>query len=278
MPRSLKKGPFIDGHLEKKVDAENDKGSHNVIKTWSRRSMIVPVDDRSHDRRPRRSQARAGVHHRRDGRAQARRVRAHPHLPRSRQGRPEGSSSMSTAERQRTSARRDSLLGDQPGAFASARYVRITPHEGAPGRRPGPRHPRRAGPLDPRVRPAGGRRDRAQGPAQRRGQRRDHRGPRHPRPRGVGGARGRGPDDEALAPPGPGPGDPHQQADQPHHPVRAAGLRRCRAAKKAKPAKKATKPRRRPRRRRRRPRRLPPRRPPPRRPRPRRPPDTGEDA
>jgi large subunit ribosomal protein L22 len=34
---------------------------------------------------------------------------------------------MSTQERQRTSARRDSLLGDQPGAFASARYVRITP-------------------------------------------------------------------------------------------------------------------------------------------------------
>jgi large subunit ribosomal protein L22 len=34
---------------------------------------------------------------------------------------------MSVTERQRTSARRESLLGDQPGAFASARYVRITP-------------------------------------------------------------------------------------------------------------------------------------------------------
>ena len=34
---------------------------------------------------------------------------------------------MSTTERRRTSARRDSLLGDQPGAYASARYVRITP-------------------------------------------------------------------------------------------------------------------------------------------------------
>ena len=42
MPRSLKKGPFVDDHLQKKVDAENEKGSHNVIKTWSRRSMIVP--------------------------------------------------------------------------------------------------------------------------------------------------------------------------------------------------------------------------------------------
>ena len=42
MPRSLKKGPFIDLHLQKKVDqaiATNDK---KPIKTWSRRSMIVP--------------------------------------------------------------------------------------------------------------------------------------------------------------------------------------------------------------------------------------------
>ena len=42
MPRSLKKGPFVDDHLAKKVDAQNDKGTMNVIKTWSRRSMIVP--------------------------------------------------------------------------------------------------------------------------------------------------------------------------------------------------------------------------------------------
>ena len=43
MPRSLKKGPFVDGHLMKKVDGQNDKGTKNVIKTWSRRSMIVPA-------------------------------------------------------------------------------------------------------------------------------------------------------------------------------------------------------------------------------------------
>ena len=43
MPRSLKKGPFVDDHLIKKVDVQNDKGTHNVIKTWSRRSMIVPA-------------------------------------------------------------------------------------------------------------------------------------------------------------------------------------------------------------------------------------------
>ncbi len=42
MPRSLKKGPFVDEHLLKKVDAQNEAGSKNVIKTWSRRSVITP--------------------------------------------------------------------------------------------------------------------------------------------------------------------------------------------------------------------------------------------
>ena len=43
MPRSLKKGPFVDDHLLKKVEAQNESGSKNVIKTWSRRSMVIPV-------------------------------------------------------------------------------------------------------------------------------------------------------------------------------------------------------------------------------------------
>ena len=42
MARSLKKGPFVDGHLLKKVDAANVAGDRRVIKTWSRRSTIVP--------------------------------------------------------------------------------------------------------------------------------------------------------------------------------------------------------------------------------------------
>ena len=42
MPRSLKKGPFVDDHLLKKVDALNDKSQKTVIKTWSRRSTILP--------------------------------------------------------------------------------------------------------------------------------------------------------------------------------------------------------------------------------------------
>ena len=42
MARSLKKGPFVDAHLEKKVDAMNKERDKKVIKTWSRRSTIVP--------------------------------------------------------------------------------------------------------------------------------------------------------------------------------------------------------------------------------------------
>ena len=42
MSRSLKKGPFADDHLLKKIDAMNAAGEKNVIKTWSRRSTIYP--------------------------------------------------------------------------------------------------------------------------------------------------------------------------------------------------------------------------------------------
>ncbi|KZC95899.1 MULTISPECIES: 30S ribosomal protein S19 [Clavibacter] len=43
MPRSLKKGPFVDDHLLRKVISANEASSKNVIKTWSRRSMIIPA-------------------------------------------------------------------------------------------------------------------------------------------------------------------------------------------------------------------------------------------
>ena len=42
MPRSLKKGPFIDHHLMKKVEASLEKNDKRPIKTWSRRSTIFP--------------------------------------------------------------------------------------------------------------------------------------------------------------------------------------------------------------------------------------------
>ena len=42
MPRSLKKGPFADEHLVRRVQQMNDRGDKRVIKTWSRRSTILP--------------------------------------------------------------------------------------------------------------------------------------------------------------------------------------------------------------------------------------------
>ena len=42
MPRSINKGPFIDHHLMKKVEEASASGNKRPIKTWSRRSMVVP--------------------------------------------------------------------------------------------------------------------------------------------------------------------------------------------------------------------------------------------
>ena len=42
MPRSIRKGPFVDHHLVRKVEAARAQNSRRPIRTWSRRSMIVP--------------------------------------------------------------------------------------------------------------------------------------------------------------------------------------------------------------------------------------------
>ena len=42
MARSIKKGPFVDHHLMKKIEAATDSNDKKVIKTWSRRSTIIP--------------------------------------------------------------------------------------------------------------------------------------------------------------------------------------------------------------------------------------------
>jgi small subunit ribosomal protein S19 len=42
VPRSLKKGPFVDHHILKKCNVAKEKGDRKVIKTWSRRSVILP--------------------------------------------------------------------------------------------------------------------------------------------------------------------------------------------------------------------------------------------
>lgn len=42
MPRSVKKGPFVDAHLVNKVSVASEKNDRRPIKTWSRRSMVIP--------------------------------------------------------------------------------------------------------------------------------------------------------------------------------------------------------------------------------------------
>lgn len=42
MPRSLRKGPYVYYKLQRKIDAMNESGKKNVIKTWSRSSMVTP--------------------------------------------------------------------------------------------------------------------------------------------------------------------------------------------------------------------------------------------
>ena len=117
MPRSLKKGPFVDDHLLKKVDDLNEKSEKRVIKTWSRRSTIIPDmvghtiavhDGRKHV---------PGVHHRVDGRSQARRVRAHPHLPVPRRPGEEGPRMTGTKTNER------------PGVRAQVKYVRTSAYK-----------------------------------------------------------------------------------------------------------------------------------------------------
>ncbi len=42
MARSIKKGPFVDDHLRRKIVEMNDRGEKRVLKTWSRRSTVIP--------------------------------------------------------------------------------------------------------------------------------------------------------------------------------------------------------------------------------------------
>jgi len=42
VPRSIKKGPFVDGHLSVKIEGMNKTGDKKVVRTWSRRSTITP--------------------------------------------------------------------------------------------------------------------------------------------------------------------------------------------------------------------------------------------
>ena len=90
MSRSLKKGPFIDAHLLKKVDAMNAANEKRVIKTWSRRSTVIP-DMVGHTFAVHDGRRHVPVFVQRvDGRPQARRVRPDAHLQVPRRPREDG--------------------------------------------------------------------------------------------------------------------------------------------------------------------------------------------
>ncbi len=80
MARSIKKGPFVDGHLMAKVEEARAINDKKPIKTWSRRSTITPDFVGPDDRRAQRQAAHPGLRDREHGRPQARRVRADAHL------------------------------------------------------------------------------------------------------------------------------------------------------------------------------------------------------
>ena len=80
MSRSLKKGPFIDAHLMKKIEGMNQINEKKVLRTWSRRSTISPGLRWSHDRRAQRPQVHSGLRDGEHGRPQAGRVLGHAHI------------------------------------------------------------------------------------------------------------------------------------------------------------------------------------------------------
>ena len=78
MSRSIKKGPYVESALMKRIVEMNKSGKKNVVKTWSRSSTIFP--DFVGHRRARWPQACSGLCDRGYGRSQAGRIRAHPYL------------------------------------------------------------------------------------------------------------------------------------------------------------------------------------------------------
>ncbi len=107
------KGPFVDDHLLAKVDVQNEKGTKQVIKTWSRRSTIIPdfIGPRlpSHDGRKHVPVFVSDSMLATSSESLHRPGRSGPH-----QGRPEEQASMSTETQ-------------NPTAKAVARHVRVTP-------------------------------------------------------------------------------------------------------------------------------------------------------
>ena len=210
MPRQSQEGP-----VRRRPPAQEGRRPERAEREEGHQDLVPPLHDhprhgRPHHRGARRPQARARVHHRVDGRSQARRVRARPA--------PSGST---PAKRRRSGRAADWPSESRPTSAGHARRGALRPHVGVQGARGARPHPRQArvaqadeilqfverdvAIVDPQVPRLGG--------GQRRAQRR-HRSRRALR---LGLLRRRGPDAEALAPPGPRPGHAHPQAHLPHH-------------------------------------------------------------
>jgi large subunit ribosomal protein L22 len=118
MSRSLKKGPFVDDHLLKKIDTQNAAGERKVVKTWSRRSTIIP-DMVGHT-----IAVHDGLRDRVDGGPQARRVQPHAHVPvPCRPGAQREGSPLMTGPKLNE---KSFVVGERSGTKASARYVRVS--------------------------------------------------------------------------------------------------------------------------------------------------------
>ena len=118
---SLKKGPFVDDHLMKKVETMNRERDKKVIKTWSRRSTVIP-DMVGHTIAVHNGRKFiAGLHLREHGRPQARRVRADPDVqgPQRQEGREDRQAG------RRASKRRETTME----ATATLRYLKASPQK-----------------------------------------------------------------------------------------------------------------------------------------------------
>ena len=80
MARSTKKGAFVDGYLLARVEGMNARNEKKVLRTWSRRSTVIPGDGGTHDRGAQRQEVYSGVRDREHGGTQAGRVQLHAHV------------------------------------------------------------------------------------------------------------------------------------------------------------------------------------------------------
>ena len=211
MPRQPEEGP-----VRRRPPAQEGRRPERQGREAGHQDLVAPLHDhprhgRPHHRRARRAQARARVHHRVDGRPQARRVRAHPHVPVPRRPGEGARAAVPMTFGVKTNER--------PGTRAE---VALRPHVGLQGPRGARPHPRQA------------RSQQADEILAVRRARRRHRRSASASPRRsptpstttaidrrralrLGLLRRRGPDAQALAPPCPRPGHPHPQAHLPHH-------------------------------------------------------------